>query len=279
MLQLLAIDFPNFSPVALDLGHFEIRWYGLAYAVGLGLGWLYVRQLLSTPRPWRPGQGPFPDDLASDLLLYSAIGVMVGGRLGNVLLYEPGYYWQNPAEILAVWRGGMAFHGGVIGTGLALLVLARLRNLPVWTLIDLVTAAAPIGLFLGRLANFINAELWGHVSSVPWAMVFPDADAGPLPRHPSQLYEAATEGLVLFLVLRYAIYSRQALAHPGLVTGLFLVGYAIARMFCEFFRVDTDPQIGLGLLTSGQMYSLPMLALGVGLIAWAARGRRRDALA
>ena len=277
MMQLLVIDFPNISPVALNLGPFEIRWYGLAYATGLGLGWLYVRQLLATPRLWRPGQGPFPEDLASDLLLYSAIGVVVGGRLGNVLLYEPHYYFQNPAEILAVWRGGMAFHGGVIGTGLALLVLARMRGLPVWTLIDLVTAAAPIGLFLGRLTNFINAELWGHVSSVPWAVLFPGA--GPLPRHPSQLYEAATEGLLLFLVLRYAIYGRlAALGRPGLVTGLFLAGYAVARMFCEFFRVDSDPQIGLGLITSGQMYSLPMLALGIALIL-RARGRHRDALA
>ena len=277
-MQMLVIDFPNISPVAFSLGPFDIRWYGLAYAAGLGLGWLYVRQLLATPRLWQPGQLPFPEDLASDLFIAAAIGVIVGGRLGDVLLYEPQFYFQNPAEILAVWRGGMAFHGGVIGTGLALLVLARMRNLPVWTLIDLVTAAAPIGLFLGRITNFINGELWGHVSTVPWAMVFPGADAGPLPRHPSQLYEAATEGALLLLVLSYVIYRRQALARPGLVTGWFLAGYAVARMFCEHFRVDTDPHIGLGLLTSGQIYSLPMLALGIGLIAWA-RGRRRDALA
>jgi phosphatidylglycerol---prolipoprotein diacylglyceryl transferase len=274
MLQVLAVDFPNISPVALHLGPLDIRWYGLAYAVGLGLGWLYVRQLLGTPRLWRADQWPFPEDLASDLLLYSALGVMVGGRLGNVLLYEPGFYWQHPAEILAVWRGGMAFHGGLIGTGVALLVLARMRNLPFWTLIDLVAVAVPIGLFLGRIANFINAELWGHVSNVPWAMVFPGG--GPLPRHPSQLYEALTEGLVLFFVLRYAVYALQALRRPGLATGIFLLGYGIARIFCETFRVDTDPQIGFGLVTSGQMYSLPMLLLGVGLILWA-RNQRRDA--
>jgi phosphatidylglycerol:prolipoprotein diacylglycerol transferase len=275
MLGLLAIGFPHISPVALQLGPLEIRWYGLAYATGLGLGWLYVRRLLATPRLWLPSQQPFPEDLSSDLLLYAALGVVVGGRLGDVLLYEPQYYFQHPAEIVAIWRGGMAFHGGVIGVGIALLVLARMRKLPLWTLIDLVTAAAPIGLFLGRIANFVNSELWGHVSSVPWAVIFPDG--GPLPRHPSQLYEAATEGLLLLLVLGYAIYRRQALARPGLVTGLFLAGYAVARMFCESFRVDTDPQIGLGLMTSGQIYSLPMLALGIGIVVWAG-GRRRHAL-
>jgi len=170
----------------------------------------------------------------------------------------------------------MAFHGAVIGTGLALLLLARRRQMSALTLIDLCTAATPIGLFLGRLANFINAELWGHVSMVPWAMVFPAA--GPQPRHPSQLYEALTEGLLLFLVLAYAIYARSILGRPGTVTGLFLVGYAIARIFCEFFREDTDPQIGLGILTSGQMYSLPMVLVGIGILVWA-RHQRRDALA
>ena len=154
----------------------------------------------------------------------------------------------------------------MIGTGLALLVLARMRNLPLMTLSDLCVAGAPIGLFLGRLANFVNAELWGKASTVPWAMVFPDA--GSLPRHPSQLYEALTEGLLLFLVLQYAIYGRLLLKRPGAVTGVFFVGYGIARSICEFFREDTDPQIGLGLVTSGQMYSLPMILGGIALSAW-----------
>ena len=276
MLHSLAIEFPSISPIALRLGHLEIRWYGLAYAVGLVAAWAYVRSMLSTSRLWLTRQKPFPDDLAIDMLLYSAIGVFVGGRLGDVLLYEPGYYWHNLQEIPAVWHGGMAFHGAVIGTGLALVLLARRRHLPALTLIDLCTAAAPIGLFPGRLANFLNAELWGHVSMVPWAMVFPGA--GPQPRHPSQLYEALTEGLLLFLLLRYAIYARSLLGRPGMVTGLFLVGYAIARILCEFFREDTDPQIGLGFLTSGQMYSLPMVLVGTGIFAWA-RHRRSDALA
>jgi len=276
MLHLLTIEFPNISPIALRLGPLDIRWYGLAYAVGLVAGWAYVRSLLSTSRLWPAGQKPFPDDLAIDMLLYSAIGVFVGGRLGAVLLYEPGYYWHNLEEVPAVWHGGMAFHGAVIGTGLALLLLARRRHMSALTLIDLCTAAAPIGLFLGRLANFINAELWGHVSTMPWAMVFPGA--GPQPRHPSQLYEALTEGLLLFLVLRHAIYARSLLGRPGMVTGIFLVGYAIARIFCEFFREDTDPQIGLGILTSGQMYSLPMVLVGIGIMVWARR-QRSDALA
>jgi phosphatidylglycerol:prolipoprotein diacylglycerol transferase len=276
MLHSLVIEFPNISPIALRLGHLEIRWYGLAYAAGLVAGWAYVRSLLSTPRLWPAAQKPFPGDLATDMLLYSAIGVFVGGRLGDVLLYEPGYYWNNPEEIPAVWHGGMAFHGAVMGTGLALWLLARRLHLPALTLIDLCTAAAPIGLFLGRLANFINAELWGNVSAVPWAMVFPGA--GPQPRHPSQLYEALTEGLLLFLVLRYMIYARSLLRRPGMVTGIFLVGYAIARIVCEFFREDTDPQIGLGILTSGQMYSLPMVLGGIGILVWA-RHQHSDALA
>jgi phosphatidylglycerol---prolipoprotein diacylglyceryl transferase len=276
MLQFLAIDFPNVNPIALSVGPVEIKWYGLAYSVGLFAGWLYVRRLLATPSIWRPEQKPFPLGLATDLLLYSAIGVVLGGRLGNVLLYEPRYYWQHPEEILAIWRGGMALHGGVIGTGLALLVLARKRNLSALTLIDLCVAAAPIGLFLGRLANFINAELWGNVSTVPWAMVFPGA--GSLPRHPSQLYEALTEGLLLFFVLRYAIYGRMLLKWPGTVTGIFLVGYGLARIVCEIFREDTDPHIGLGLATSGQMYSLPMVLLGIAFMIWR-RNHRRAALA
>lgn len=275
MLQLLVIDFPDISPVALRLGPIDIRWYGLAYAAGLGLGWLYVRSLLANARIWPPDQKPFPHDLATDLLLYAAVGVVVGGRLGNVLLYEPAYYWQNPGEILAIWRGGMAFHGGVIGVGVALYVLARLRGLSALTLIDVCVAAAPIGLLLGRLANFINAELWGHVSTVPWAMVFPGA--GPLPRHPSQLYEAFTEGILLFFVLRYAIYSRQLLTRPGAVTGVFLAGYGLARILCEAFREDSDPHIGLGLVTSGQMYSIPMVIAGIGFYIWARRHHRAAA--
>jgi phosphatidylglycerol:prolipoprotein diacylglycerol transferase len=269
MLHVLAIPFPNISPVALSLGPVEIKWYGLAYAVGLVVGWLYVRRLLATPGLWPPDHKPFPPDLATDLLLSATIGVVVGGRLGEVLLYEPQYYRQHPGEILEIWRGGMAFHGGVIGTGLALAVLSRIRGLSALTLIDLCVAAAPIGLFLGRLANFINGELWGHVSTVPWALVFPDG--GSLPRHPSQLYEALAEGALLFLALRYAVYGRLVLMRPGVATGLFLAGYALARIVCEHFRVDTDPQIGLGLVTSGQMYSIPMMLIGIGVILWAER--------
>lgn len=271
MSGLLAISFPAISPVALSVGPFDIRWYGLAYAAGMVLGWLYVRRLVKTPRLWAPQQGPMPSDFASDLLIYCAVGVLAGGRLGNVLLYEPAYYWQHPWEILEVWRGGMAFHGGVIGVIISLLVLARVKKLPFLTLTDLAAAAVPIGLLLGRLANFANAELWGRVSEVPWAMVFPDPEAGPLPRHPSQLYEAVTEGLLLFALLAAAIYLWQALARPGMLSGLFLAGYALARSFCEFYREDTDPQIGLGLMTSGQIYSLPMLALGVAVLIYAAR--------
>lgn len=271
-MSLLTIPFPEIDPVALRLGPIAVKWYGLAYMAGLLLGWLYVKHLLRQARLWPNDTAPFTSDRADDLLLFMTVGVLVGGRLGNVLFYEPAYYFNNPLEIPAVWKGGMAFHGGLIGSIVAIVLFARRVGADAWSVLDICAAATPIGLFFGRLANFINGELWGRASDMPWAMAFPEA--GPLPRHPSQLYEAALEGLVLFALLWWLAHARLALRRPGVVAGTFLAGYAVARSVCELFR---EPDFLLGPLSAGMLYSLPMLAAGIWMIWWS--GRRMPASA
>ena len=277
---MLVIPFPDIDPVALQIGSFAVKWYGLAYMVGLVLGWLYVRKLLSSPHLWPGGEPPFSIARTDDLLLFMTIGVVLGGRLGFVLFYEPGHYLKNPADIIAVWKGGMAFHGALLGCGIAIWLFAHWHKTSPWSAMDLCAAAVPLGLFFGRLANFINGELWGRPTDVPWAMVFPEAKLlypaiEPTPRHPSQLYESALEGLVLFLVLRWLTHNRGALQTPGYVTGTFLIGYGLARSFCEQFR---QPHFGhafnVGPLTAGTAYSIPMILLGLYFI-WLARQRAK----
>lgn len=264
-MDLLVIPYPNIDPVALKLGPLSIKWYGLAYVAGLLLGWQYIRHLLATDRYWGASRPPVPPDAADDLFVWVALGVIVGGRLGHVLLYEPVHYLTNPLEIPQVWKGGMAFHGGLIGTIAAMYLFARARKVAALSIMDLVAAAVPIGLFFGRIANFINAEVVGTPSNVPWAMVFPDW--GEAPRHPAQLYEAALEGLVLFLILRFLIARRTALASPGTVGGAFLLGYGAFRIVCEMFKHDEYRRLLGDLpLTSGMAYSLPMLAFGIWLL-------------
>ena len=272
-MSLFAIPFPVIDPVAFEIGPFAVRWYGLAYMAGLTLGWLYIRQLLKTERLW-PAGPPMPPHKADDLLLWMVIGVVIGGRLGFVLLYDPGYFLKHPAEIFAIWQGGMAFHGGLIGSILVLCVFAWRNHVSALTMLDLAAAAVPIGLFFGRIANFINVEVYGRVSDVPWAIVFPGA--GPDPRHPSQLYEAFAEGILLFLVLRYMTHSRNALARPGLVGATFMIGYGLARIVVENFR-ELDPYVAPigGFLTAGQAYSIPMVLIGVYFV-W--RAYRRPAI-
>lgn len=279
-MSLLAISFPALDPVAFEIGPFAVKWYGLAYAAGLLLGWAYIRRLLREPALWAAGRAPFPPAKVDDLLLYVTLGVLIGGRLGFVLLYEPSYYLTHPADIPAVWRGGMAFHGALVGSILAICLFSYRNGYNPLSTGDLCAAAVPIGLFFGRLANFINGELYGRPSDVPWAMVFPEATlAHPpaVPRHPSQLYEALLEGLVLFLVLRFLTHRRGALKSPGLVGGAFLAGYGLARAVCEAFR---EPHVGhalnLGPLTAGQFYSLAMVVLG-GWLLWRARTREQAA--
>ncbi len=273
-MSMLAIPFPAIDPVAIAVGPVAIKWYGLAYATGLLLGWIYIKRLLSTDRLWRGGKPPFAADIADDLFVWVALGVVLGGRLGHILLYEPGYYLSHPLEILKIWQGGMAFHGGLVGSIVAMWLFARRQGVDALSVMDLVAAAVPLGLFFGRTANFINAEIVGRVSDVPWAMVFPGA--GPLPRHPVQLYEAALEGLVLFLVLRWLTHSRRSLMTPGLTGGAFLLGYGAFRIVCELFKEDYSGLWGSSLLTSGMLYSLPMLIVG-GLAMWLVSRRKPEA--
>lgn len=263
---LAALAFPEFDPVAIAIGPLQIRWYALSYIVGLLLAWRYCRWL-TTRSPAGITREAF-----DDFLFWAILGVVVGGRLGFVLFYAPHFYLEHPLQALAVWKGGMAFHGGLLGVVVAAFLFCRNRGLPFIGLMDVVACAAPIGLFLGRIANFINGELWGRPSDLPWAMVFPDA--GPLPRHPSQLYQATLEGVVLFLVL-FVVMRRGGLQRYGLLSGLFLIGYAIARSIGEVFRqYDTDVGLILG-LTQGQLYSVPMLLIGLWLALAARRAEPR----
>jgi phosphatidylglycerol:prolipoprotein diacylglycerol transferase len=260
-MRALVLSFPNIDPVAVHLGPLSIKWYGLAYMAGLLLGWVYVKHLLRQDRLWPGGKAPFAVDRADDLLLFMTIGVLVGGRLGNVLFYEPAYYLQHPLEIPAVWKGGMAFHGGLVGSIVAIVWFARRVGANAWSVLDLCAAATPMGLLFGRIANFINAELWGRPADVPWAMVFPGA--GPMPRHPSQLYEAVLEGLVLFALLAWLSHSKLSLRRPGIVAGTFLAVYGIARSVCELFR---EPDFLVGPLSAGILYSVPMVLAGLWMI-------------
>ncbi len=265
--MLLVLPYPNIDPIALELGPLAIRWYSLAYIVGLVGGWRYCR--------WLAGRPPKAIEPAAfdDFLLWATLGVVLGGRLGYVLFYKPGFYFANPLEILAVWQGGMSFHGGAAGVILALILFAAKRGVSWLSLGDVVVCAVPIGLFLGRLANFVNGELYGRAGDVPWAMVFPH-DPDQIPRHPSQLYEAGLEGIVLFVLL-YLLVRRGWLERPGAIGGAFLAGYGLARIIVEFFR-QPDAHLGylLGFTTMGQVLSLPLVIAGAILMVWGHRAKR-----
>jgi phosphatidylglycerol---prolipoprotein diacylglyceryl transferase len=269
----LAIAFPVFDPVAISLGPIAIRWYALAYIGGIVLGWIYARALIKNDKLWG---GPAPISLAQmdDFILWVTVGIIVGGRSGYVLFYNLPFFIEHPAAIFKLWEGGMSFHGGFLGCVVAVMWFAYRNGISILSLGDIVTAVGPIGLFLGRLANFINSELWGRVAdaSLPWAVVFPNG--GPLPRHPSQLYEAFLEGIVLFTVLAVMI-RMGALKRPGLILGSFILIYALARITGEMFR-EPDPQLGFlwrG-LTMGMLLSVPMIFAGIILIVRAWRAKR-----
>ena len=293
--MILAIPFPDFSPelFSIQLGpiDFALRWYALAYIAGLLIGLGLVRHALSRPALFPGGHAPFKPAQADELLTWSILGVIVGGRLGFVIFYQPGYYLAHPLDILKVWQGGMAFHGGLMGVVVAAWLFARKYDIPKLQLADLMALATPPGLMLGRIANFINAELWGRPTDQPWGVIFPGTraqdcpgwEAVPCARHPSQLYQAGLEGLLLGAVLLWMVYRSRALQFPGRVAGVFFLGYGIARFVVELFR-QADPQfitpdnpwghvIGgaeFG-ITMGQTLSLPMIVLGLVLIALSRR--------
>jgi phosphatidylglycerol---prolipoprotein diacylglyceryl transferase len=289
------LPFPDISPelFSVSIGGFELalRWYALAYIAGIILGWRIVVSLVRRPRLWPGDAAPMTPAQVDSLLTAVILGIIIGGRLGYVLFYRPDYYLANPLEIPVIWRGGMAFHGGLLGVVVAGFWFAWRERVPRLQLADALAVATPAGLFFGRIANFINAELWGRPSDVPWAVIFPGGaaqDCGPAwpvpcARHPSQLYEAGLEGLLLGLVL-LALVARGGLKRPGLATGVFLAGYGLARAFVELFR-EADAQyvtpgnpLGHVLrfsetvgLSMGQILSLPMIAAGIVLIAVALR--------
>ncbi|EDZ46922.1 prolipoprotein diacylglyceryl transferase [Rhodobacterales bacterium Y4I] len=281
------IQFPDLSPeifsIAIGSFEFALRWYALAYIAGIVIAWRLAVAALRRPGLWPASQPPMRPEQVEDLLTWIILGVILGGRLGFVLFYQPAYYLANPAEILKIWQGGMAFHGGLIGVVLATLIFAARHNIPKLQIADLVAHTVPPGLLLGRLANFINAELWGRPTDLPWGVAFPGPAAqdcgqalGELcARHPSQLYEALMEGLILGAVLLYLAWRRGAFHTPGRVLGVFLAGYGLARFLVEFVRQPdaqfVTPGNPLGLawqidgfgLTQGQALSLPMIAIGL----------------
>jgi phosphatidylglycerol:prolipoprotein diacylglycerol transferase len=265
----MAIPYPEINPVAVQIGPFAIRWYGLAYLFSLILGWRYTILLARQKRFNPPGSRPTPLDL-DDFLFWAFAGVLLGGRLGIILFYQPGFYFSHPLDMIKIWEGGMSFHGGAIGVITALVLFAHRRGISIPRMGDLICCAVPIGLFFGRLANFINGELWGRPTDVPWAMVFPAA--GPNPRHPSQLYEAASEGLLLFTILAILAQVPAVRTRSGMLSGIFLLGYAMARSTCEFFR-EPDAYLGFILpgVSMGQILCIPMALAGIAFIVYASR--------
>lgn len=258
--MMFAIPFPAIDPVLISIGPLAIRWYSLAYIAGILIGWRYILGLAK--------QKPDGIDAAAidDLIVWLVLGIIVGGRLGYVLFYKPGYYLANPIEAAYVWQGGMSFHGGAIGVILAMAAFCRKRGIAFLPLADKVACAAPIGLFFGRIANFINGELFGRPSDVAWAVVFPRG--GPDARHPSQIYEALLEGLLLFLIMAALWRFTRLRDRPGALGGAFLIGYGVFRMFVEQFR-QPDAHLGflIGGATMGQLLSLPLVVAGVWLLA------------
>jgi phosphatidylglycerol:prolipoprotein diacylglycerol transferase len=266
MFVLPVLPYPAINPVLIHIGPLAVRWYALAYIVGILAGWFYARHIIASERLWG---GPAPLTVVDfdDFIIWVTLGIILGGRIGYVLFYNLPVFVAHPLQIFELWNGGMSFHGGVTGCIVAIVGFALHRGIPMLSLGDVTTAVAPIGLFLGRIANFINGELWGRPTDLPWAMVFPNG--GPIPRHPSQLYEAALEGIVLFTVLNVLV-RLGALKRPGVVTGCFGVGYGIARITCEFFR-EPDVQLGFlwGGLTMGMLLCIPLMLIGIAILAYA----------
>jgi phosphatidylglycerol:prolipoprotein diacylglycerol transferase len=286
----LTLPFPEIGPeiFSIEIGGFAfaLRWYALAYIAGIVIAWRLALAALRRDRLWPGGTAPMAPGAVEDLVTWVILGVIVGGRLGFVLFYQPGYYLAHPAEIPMIWRGGMSFHGGMLGVTLAGVLFARSRGVPVLSLCDLMALCTPPGLLLGRLANFVNAELWGRPSDLPWAVAFPGAEAQDCPgvegicaRHPSQLYEAGLEGLLLGLLLLVLAFRRGGLKRPGQIMGMFVAGYGAARFFVEFFRqadaqfMTPDNPVGYAIqlgdwgLQQGQLLSLPMILAGLLILA------------
>ncbi len=256
----LAIAFPNIDPILLEIGPFSVRWYSLSYVAGILLGWWYLHKLNAFEPP------ALSQKALDDIMIWAIFGVILGGRLGYVAFYNLEYFLAHPNEIIQVWKGGMSFHGGLIGVILAIYLMCLRNKIAFWPVMDRVACVTPIGLFLGRVANFINGELYGRVTDMPWGMIFP---GDPFARHPSQLYEAVLEGLVLFIILSIAVRKSSIRLKPAMLSGIFLIGYGVARSTAEIFR-EPDAHLGfiIGELTMGQVLCIPMILLGVVLMLY-----------
>ena len=271
-MELLAlIAFPNIDPVAFSIGPFVVRWYAISYIAGIAFAVWYVRRLVADPALWNGKTPTATPRQIDDVFIWITLGVVLGGRIGYILFYNLSHFLADPVAMVRLWDGGMSFHGGFLGVVVALLLYARKIGTTLDRLLDLGAAATPVGLGLGRLANFINGELYGRPTDVPWAMIFPH-DPAQLPRHPSQLYEALLEGVVLFIAVRLATHRFKALAHPGRAAGIFALGYGLSRITVECFR-EPDIQLGyfFGFITMGMILSLPLVAIGIWLLV---RSRR-----
>lgn len=274
--NLAILPFPDIDPVALSLGPISVKWYGISYVVGILLGWAYARKIVSTPRLWRNDQPAMTLTDLDDFVFWAAIGIVLGGRLGYILFYDLDNVLAEPMRAIEIWNGGMSFHGGITGTTIAMILFARKRGIRVWSLFDVVATVCVTGLFMGRIANFINGELWGKITNVPWAVVFPGQE--PFARHPSQLYEAGLEGIVTGLILAALVFLRGSLKTPGFTAGAFVCLYALSRIAVEFVR-EPDKQLGYlagGWLTMGMLLSLPMLLLGLWAMARAKHAANRE---
>ena len=252
----------NFSPVLVDFGFFQIKWYSIAYIIGIILGWIYATKIIKKTSENNYNYQSIKKSDFDDLIFYLILGIIIGGRIGYIIFYNLEYYSQNFLEILKVWKGGMSFHGGLLGVILATFVFSKKTNNNFFKFSDIISCVAPIGIFLGRLANFINGELYGKISTVPWAIIFPNVDS--MPRHPSQLYEAILEGLVLFLIINYLALKKKLIYKTGFISAFFLIAYSVLRIFSEIFR---EPDVHLGLFfnkfSMGTLLSLLTIIIGI----------------
>lgn len=274
-MKLAALPFPAIDPVALSLGPLQVHWYGLGYVAGILFGLWYAHRLVNNRTLWRSQTISLQAHHIDDFLVWAVLGIVVGGRLGYIFFYDFARFLADPWSLFAVWNGGMSFHGGVLGLLVVMILYAKRNGISSFRLFDVITASAPVGIFLVRIANFINAELYGKPTQLPWGVVFPYA--GDTPRHPSQLYEAMLEGLIMFLLLRLATHYFKVLVYPGMVAGIFFMWYGTGRILVEFVRLP-DAQIGYlygGWLTMGMVLSFPMIAIGL-IVALTAPGRQAN---
>jgi len=265
----------NFDPVLIDLGFFQIKWYSIAYIMGIILGWSYALKIIKKTQNNTKYFEPIKRSDFDDLLFYLVLGIILGGRLGYVIFYNLEYYIHNSFQIFKLWQGGMSFHGGLIGVIIATLIFSKKTESNFFKFADIISCAAPIGIFLGRIANFINGELYGKITALSWGVIFPNA--GNLPRHPSQLYEAALEGIFLFLIINYLALKKKFLYRAGYISAFFLILYSILRIFSEIFR---EPDIHLGLLfnyfSMGTLLSLITIIFGLFIILFIKKNERNN---